>query len=101
MLIMNENIINNKKWNIELRKKKTGNHSDIEAYVKLSPYDLMYLKAKELESRNGKGNRNVEIQQWDIKPVPDKREIMEVWENYIKELYDKTNRYSFLKQKRK
>jgi len=55
-------------------------------------YDLMYMKTKELGWKEAQGIQNIGIQDSQGNRIVDQRQVMKIWENYVTELYDRTNR---------
>ena len=55
-------------------------------------YDLMYKKTKELGWKENQGIENFGIEVSQGNRIIDKSQLLKIWENYITELYDQTNR---------
>lgn len=64
----------------------------------LGRYDMMYAESKELEWKNQNGIRTEEIKDTVGKTANDLNEVHAVWEKYIEELHDGTNRRVKLSQ---
>jgi hypothetical protein len=52
----------------------------------------MYMKKKELRWKENHGIQNVGIEGSEGNIIIDQRRVMQIWENYITELYDRANR---------
>jgi len=61
-------------------KKKTGR------------YDLMYMKTKELGWKENLGIQNIGIEDSQGNRIVEQSQVLKIWENYITELHDRTNR---------
>jgi hypothetical protein len=55
-------------------------------------YDLMYMKTKELGWKENHGIQNIGIEDSQGNIIIDQRRVLQIWENYITELYDRANR---------
>ena len=55
-------------------------------------YDLMYMKTKELGWKEKQGIQNIGIEDSQGNRIVDQRQVLKIWENYVTELYDRTNR---------
>ena len=55
-------------------------------------YDLIYMKTKELGWKETQGIQNIGIEDSQGNRIIDQRQMLKIWENYVKELYDRTNR---------
>jgi hypothetical protein len=55
-------------------------------------YDLMYVKTKELGCKEIHGIQNISIEYTQGNIIIDRRRVLQIWENYITELYDRGNR---------
>jgi uncharacterized membrane-anchored protein len=54
-------------------------------------YDLMYMKTKELGWKENQGIQNIGIEDSQGNIIINQRRVLQVWENYITELYDRAN----------
>jgi coenzyme F420-reducing hydrogenase alpha subunit len=54
--------------------------------------DLMYMKTKELGWKEDHGIQNIGIKDSQGNITIDQRQVLQIWENYISELYDGANR---------
>ena len=59
-------------------------------------YDLMYMKTKELGWKETQGIQNIGIEDSQGNRIVDQRHVLKIWENYVTELYDRTNRLETL-----
>ena len=55
-------------------------------------FDLMYMKAKELDEKETQGIQNIGIEDSQGNRVVEQSQVLKIWENYITELYDRPNR---------
>jgi uncharacterized membrane-anchored protein len=55
-------------------------------------YDLMYMKTKELGWKENHGIQNIGIEDSQGNIIIDQKRVLQIWENYITELYDRANR---------
>jgi hypothetical protein len=51
----------------------------------------MYMKTKELGWKETQGIQNIGIEDSKGNRVVDQKHVLEIWENYVTELYDRTN----------
>ena len=54
--------------------------------------DLTYMKKKELGWKETKGIQNTGVEDSQGNRIVEQRQVLKIWENYITELYDRTNR---------
>jgi hypothetical protein len=54
--------------------------------------DLMYMKTKELGWKENHEIQNIGIEDSQENIIIDQRQVLQIWENYITELYDRANR---------
>ena len=52
----------------------------------------MYMKTKELGWKETQGIQNIGIEDSQGNRIVDQRQVLKTWENYVTELYDRTNR---------
>jgi hypothetical protein len=64
---------------------------EIIAFQRTGRYDLMYMKTKELGWKENHGNQNVGIEDSQRNIIIVRRRVLQIWENYITELYDRAN----------
>jgi coenzyme F420-reducing hydrogenase alpha subunit len=55
-------------------------------------YDVMYMKMKELGWKENHGIENIGVEDSKGNIIVDKRQVLQVWKNYITELYDLPDR---------
>jgi hypothetical protein len=55
-------------------------------------YDLMYMKKKELGWKENRGIQNIGIEDSQGNIIINQRRVLQIWKNYITELYDRANR---------
>ena len=55
-------------------------------------YDLMYMKTKELGWKETQGIQYIGIEDSQGNRIVDQKQVLKIWENYVTELYDRTNR---------
>jgi regulator of sigma D len=55
-------------------------------------YDLMYMKTKGPGWNEKHGIQNIYIEDSKVNTIVDRRQELKIWENYITELYNQTNR---------
>ena len=55
-------------------------------------YDLMYMKTKELGWKETQAIQNIGIEDSQGNRIVDQKQVLKIWENYVKELYDRPNR---------
>ena len=61
-------------------------------FQRIGRYELMYMKTKELGWKETKGIQNIGIEDSQGKRVVEQSQVLNIWENYITELYDRPNR---------
>ena len=61
-------------------------------FQRTGPYDLMYMKTKELGWKETQEIKNIGIEDSQGNRVVEESRVLEIWENYITELYDRPNR---------
>jgi hypothetical protein len=76
------------------KKGYLGSISDeiIAFQKKRGRYDLMYKKEKELGWKDNQGIRTIDIEDSQRNIIIDQRHVLKIWQTYITELYDRTNR---------
>ena len=52
----------------------------------------MYVKTKELGWKETQGTQNNGIEDSQGNRIVDQKKVLKIWENYVKELYDRPNR---------
>jgi len=52
----------------------------------------MYMKTKELGWKEAQGIQNIGMEDSQGNRIVDQSQVLKIWENYITELYDRTNR---------
>jgi hypothetical protein len=57
-------------------------------FQRIGRYDLMYMKTKELSWKENHGIQNISIEDSQGNMMIDQRRVLQIWENYITELYD-------------
>jgi hypothetical protein len=55
-------------------------------------YDLMYMKTEEPGWKENHGIQNIGIEDSQGNMIVDQRQVLQIWEKYITELYDRANR---------
>jgi hypothetical protein len=55
-------------------------------------YDFMYMKTKELGWKETQGIQNIGIEDSEGNRIIDQKQVLNIWENYVTELYDRPNR---------
>jgi hypothetical protein len=65
---------------------------EIIEFQRTGRYDLMYMKTKELSWKENHGIQNIGIEDSQENMIIDQRRVLQIWENYITELYDRANR---------
>jgi hypothetical protein len=96
----NTNIEKYKKLNNELRRetdkaKEKYLEEACEEIMELNRkgrYDIMYQKTREMGWMENKGIRTFGIENKEGEVVTDQRKVLNVWEEYIRNLYDQENR---------
>jgi hypothetical protein len=53
---------------------------------------LIYRKTKELGWKENQGIQNIDIEDSQWNRILDQRQVLKIWENYVTDLYDRTNR---------
>ena len=66
--------------------------NDIMEFQRTARYDLMCMKTKELGWKATQGIQNIGIEDSQVNRIVEQRQGLKIWENYIKELYDRRNR---------
>jgi hypothetical protein len=64
---------------------------EIIEFQKAGRYDLMYMKKKELGWKKNHGIQNIGMEDSQGNIIIDQRRVLQIWENYITELYDRAN----------
>jgi uncharacterized membrane-anchored protein len=64
---------------------------DIIEFQRTGRYDQMYMKTKELGWKENHGIQNFGIEESQGNIIIDQRRVLQIWENYITELYDRAN----------
>ena len=65
---------------------------EIVGFQRTRRYDLMYRKTKELSWKETQGIQNIGIKDSQGNRIRDQNQALKIWENYITELYDRSNR---------
>jgi uncharacterized membrane-anchored protein len=65
---------------------------EIIGFQRTGRYNLMYMKTKELGWKENHGIQNIGIEDFQGNIIIDQRRVLQIWENYITELYDRANR---------
>ena len=52
----------------------------------------MYMKTKEQDWKQNQGIQNIGIEDSQGNRIVDQRHVLKIWENYVTELYDQTDR---------
>ena len=65
---------------------------EIMEFHRTGRYDLMYMKTKELGWKETEGIQNIGIEDSQGNRIVDQKQVLKIWENYVTELYDRTNR---------
>ncbi|PNF37368.1 hypothetical protein B7P43_G17444 [Cryptotermes secundus] len=66
--------------------------NEIMEFQRTGRYDLMYMKTKELGWKENHGIQNIGITDSQGNRIVDQKQVLKISENYITELYDRTNR---------
>jgi hypothetical protein len=66
--------------------------NEIMEFQRRGSYDLMYMKTKELGWKQTQGIQNIGNEDSQGNRIFDQSQVLKIWENYITELYDPTNR---------
>ena len=66
-------------------------YTEIIEFHRTGRYDLMYMKTKELGWKEIQGIQNIGIEDSQGNRI-DQRQVLKLWENYVRELYDQPNR---------
>jgi hypothetical protein len=76
------------------KKENLGSIRDeIIQFQRTGCYDLRYMKTKKkIGWRGNYGTQNIGIEDSQGTIIPDKRQVLKIWENYITEFYDRANR---------
>jgi hypothetical protein len=61
---------------------------EIIEFQRTGHYDLMYMKTKELGWKENRGIQNLGIEDSLGNMIIDQRRVLQIWENYITQLYD-------------
>ena len=64
---------------------------EIMEFQRTGRYDLMYMKTKELSWKETQGIQNIGIKDSQGNRIRDQNQVLKIWENYITELYDRSN----------
>jgi hypothetical protein len=72
---------------------------DIIEFQRTGRYDLMYMKTKELGWKENHRIQNIGIENSRGNMIIDQRQVLQILENYITELYDRANRPEHLEVK--
>jgi hypothetical protein len=60
--------------------------NEIMGFQRTGRYDLMYMKTKELGSKETQRIQNIGIEDSKMNRIVDKSQVLKIWENYIAEL---------------
>jgi hypothetical protein len=75
------------------KKKYLENISkEMMEYQRTRHYNLMYMKTKELGWKETHGIQNIGIEDSQVNRIVEQNQELNMWENYISELYDRPNR---------
>jgi len=66
--------------------------NEIMEFQRTGRYNLMCMKTKELGWKETQGIKNIGIEDSQGNSVVDQSQLLKIWENYITELCDRTNR---------
>ena len=66
--------------------------TEIMEFHRTGRYNLMYMKTKELGSKDTQGIQNIGIEDYQGDRIVDQKKVLKIWENYVTELYDRPNR---------
>jgi len=66
--------------------------TEIMEFHRRGRYYLMYMMTKELVWRDTQGIQNNGIEDSQGNRIVDQKKVLKIWENYVKELYDRPNR---------
>jgi hypothetical protein len=64
---------------------------EIIEFQRTGRYDLMYMKTKQLGWKENHGIQNIGIEDSQGNIIIDQRRVLQIWENYITELYNRAN----------
>jgi hypothetical protein len=64
---------------------------EIIEFQRTGSYDLMYMKTKELGWKENHGIQNMGSEDSQGNIIIDQRQVLQIWENYITELYDRAD----------
>jgi len=56
------------------------------------PYYLMYMKTKEIGWKEPQGIQNIVIKDSQVNRTVEQIQVLNIWKNYITELYNRPNR---------
>jgi hypothetical protein len=65
---------------------------EIIEFQRTGRYDLMYMKTKKLGWKENHGIQNIDIEDSQGDIIKDQRRVLQIWERYITELYERANR---------
>jgi pyruvate formate-lyase activating enzyme-like uncharacterized protein len=74
-------------------------HDEIVEFQRTGYYDLMYMKTKKLGWKENHGIQNIGIEASQGNIITDYRQVLKILENYITELYYRSNRPEHLEVK--
>jgi hypothetical protein len=69
---------------------------EIIEFQRTGRYDLMYIKTKKLGWKDTHGIQNIGIEDSQGNIIIDQRRLVQIWESYITELYDRAKRQEHL-----
>jgi uncharacterized membrane-anchored protein len=69
---------------------------EINEFQRTGRHDLMYMKTKELGWKENHGIQNIGIEDSQGNIIIDQRRVLQIWDKYITELYDRANRSEHL-----
>jgi len=63
-------------------------HKEIREFHRTGRYDLMFMKIQELGWKETQEIQNTGIEDSQGNRIVDQRQVLQIWENYVTELYD-------------
>jgi hypothetical protein len=67
-------------------------YDEIIEFQRTGRYDLMYMKTQELGWKENHAIQNIGIENSQGNMIIEQKGVLQIWENYITELYDRANR---------
>ena len=65
--------------------------TEIMEFHRTGRYNLMYMKTKELGWKETQRIQNIGIKDSQGDRIVDQKKVLKIWENYVTELYDRSN----------